>query len=49
MLTGAPLPKVYETITDEEARGFEAEFNTNGGRLRYVQTVDAGRKLVASG
>ena len=41
--------QVYETITDEEASGFEAEFDTNGGRLRYVQTVDAGRKLVASG
>ena len=41
--------KVYETITDEEARGFEAEFDTNGGKLRYVQTVDAGRKLIASG
>ena len=41
--------KVYETITDEEATGFEGEFETNGGRLRYIQTVDAGRKLVASG
>ena len=41
--------QVYETITDEEASGFEGEFDTNGGRLRYVQTVDAGRKLVASG
>jgi len=41
--------QVYETITDEEASGFEIEFDTNGGRLRYVQTVDAGRKLVASG
>jgi 6-phosphofructo-2-kinase len=45
----AEYEKVYETITDEEAAGFEAEFATNGGRLRYVQTVDAGRKLVASG
>lgn len=41
--------KVYETITDVEARGFEAEFATNGGRLRYIQTVDAGSKLIASG
>ena len=41
--------KVYETITDEEAHGFESEFDTNGGQLRYVKTVDAGRKLVASG
>jgi 6-phosphofructo-2-kinase len=41
--------KVYETITDDEARGFESDFDTNGGRLRYVQTIDAGRKLVASG
>ena len=41
--------KVYETITDTEAQGFESEFHTNGGVLRYVQTVDAGRKLIASG
>ena len=41
--------KVYETITDEEAHGFESEFGTNGGQLRYVKTIDAGRKLVASG
>ena len=32
-----------------QASGFEEEFDTNGGRLRYVQSVDAGRKLVASG
>ena len=41
--------KVYESISDAEAKGFEDEFNTNGGRLRYVQTVDAGRQLIASG
>ena len=31
------------------SQGFEAEFQNNGGRLRYVKTVDAGRKLIASG
>lgn len=28
--------KVYETISDEEASGFEGSFDTNGGRLRCV-------------
>lgn len=30
-------------------QGFESEYDTNGGRLRYVQIVDAGRKVIASG
>jgi 6-phosphofructo-2-kinase len=45
----AEYEKIYETITDDEAKGFEAEYDTNGGRLRYVQTVNAGRRLIASG
>ena len=36
--------KVYETIGEDEAKGYEGEFDTNGGRLRFVQTVDAGRR-----